>query len=204
MADVELHSATSDFENPVEAVLETGDAASEAHEEHAASDVVGQEPNAQVEPETLEDNNAEADATPDDKVKDADGYLQEATQPRPEPESDNTPTESVPAAKAEAAKKTVTSKGTSAVGKDKLTISTKNPSSKTNPSTPTVKKVCRKCFMGHACSILTMCGTGSEFGHVWIWCCEGSPSRQGYYYYYNLFHPLQIHFCCPLYCKEIN
>ncbi|KAF8846250.1 hypothetical protein BDN67DRAFT_960954 [Paxillus ammoniavirescens] len=141
MADVELHSATSDFENPVEAVLETGDATSEAHEEHAASDVVDQEPNAQVEPETLEDNNVEADATPDDKVKDADGYLQEATQPRPEPESDNTPTESVPAAKAEAAKKTVTSKGTSAAGKDKLTISTKNPSGKTNPSTPTVKKV---------------------------------------------------------------
>lgn len=126
MADLESISATP---NSLETVPASQDPASDTRGEHEASDVVDQDPNAQVEPEIVQD-------THDETVKDADGDLQEAIQ-------EDVFTEPRPASITEVSKKAdgVPSKRTTPASKDKSTVLAKSVSGKVNSSTPTDKKV---------------------------------------------------------------
>jgi hypothetical protein len=187
MADLESISAALDS---LETVPASQDPAS-ARGEHEASDVVDQDPNAQVEPEIVQDDEPPHDVT----VKDADGDLQEAIQ-------EDVFTEPGPASITEVSKKAdgVPSKRTTPASKDKSTALAKSASGKVNSSTPTDKKVRWPCFVGTLSSLLTMCWTGFGFRHVECWPCQSSLSSQGH----CSFSSLQNRYRFPIHRKETS
>lgn len=138
MADLDLISPTSDSHVSLESVSASEDSASDTRGQHEASDVVDQDPNAQVESEIVHDN-AEVVPSLDESVKDVDGDLQEDVFTKPGPASIT-----------EVSKKAdVPSKRTTPASKDKdkATVLAKSASGKLNSSTPTDKKVRWACFM---------------------------------------------------------
>ncbi|KAG8219702.1 hypothetical protein J3R82DRAFT_657 [Butyriboletus roseoflavus] len=134
MADVDLISPTPDSHVSLETVPASQDPPSDARGEHEASDVVDQDPNAQVEPEIVQDT-AKLAPSLDERVKDVGGDLHEATQ-------EDVFTEPGPASITEVSKKAdgVPSKCTTPANKDKATALAKSVSGKLNSSTPTDKK----------------------------------------------------------------
>ena len=190
MADLESISATLDS---LETVPASQEPAPDARGEHEASNVVDQDPSAQVEPEIVQDNEPPRDET----VKDADGDLQETIQ-------EDVFTEPRPASITEVSKKAdeVPSKRTTPASKDKPTVLAKSVSSKANSATPTHKKVRWPCFVDTLASLLTMCWTGFEFCHAGCWQCQGSLSRQGQYC--TCCFSLQNRYRFPIHRKETS
>ncbi|KAG9314252.1 hypothetical protein JVU11DRAFT_5040 [Chiua virens] len=130
MADVE---STPDSRVSLDA-LTSEDTASDARGEHEAADVVDQDPNAQVEPEILQDN---AESLPaDETIKESEG----GGGPD-EPVQEDVFAESAPPSAVEVSKKAdVHSKGTPAGSKAKSTPLAKSASGKVSSSAPIADK----------------------------------------------------------------
>ncbi|KAG6381062.1 hypothetical protein JVT61DRAFT_5459 [Boletus reticuloceps] len=113
--------------------------ASEPRGEHEASDVVDQDPNAQVHPDIDPHVEPPLDGTP----KDADANLRDPTQ-------EDVFTEPRPASITEVSKKgeSASSKRTSLASKDKSTVLAKSVSGKANSSTPADKKALNSATLG--------------------------------------------------------